>query len=422
MEINYNDIDINNIFYESHIFYYEKARIANIKEEEFRTKLRFKLHPNWRISKHYIKKWFTPAGVFDLNVTTYELINKKGKRQRITYFHDDLVKGRIRYDKSIIKAFTRQFLRTGTVKEIESFNCTPKRQTVKMWIKKYGIDKQIFSKAEKEINEFFDNIIKQDIEEINIEMDDSYTKSQTNKQRKKVVATQYTIHPNSNKNSSLSDDCLTIIDIRNCPQNKDKNADTNRQIEFLKDFISPLKDANIDIHLIGDGAANIRQTSSKLNAKFRLDLFHLIKKINSTFGDYRYSPMANKLLFRTFKYSVNNRSWKNIFIELLDPKFGKNRSDFLKIKSDFWSEIVNFNVNNEVLKSIKNFFNYVERNKNGIWNEDGTLNNKKSYTEHFVYNAFKKYIKKPHSLYSIETMKLLVTYQNMRKGILTLLP
>ncbi|UUD35074.1 hypothetical protein NPA07_04685 [Mycoplasmopsis caviae] len=141
--------------------YYNNRTInANKKEEEFRTKLRFKWQPKWRISKRYIKEWFTPAGTFDLNVTTYEFINDKRIRERITYFHDDLVKGRIRYDIEIIKVYTLNYLKYASIKQVEGIEAKPTPQAVRKWIRDFKLDKSLLKLSKEEQDKFYSNLEK----------------------------------------------------------------------------------------------------------------------------------------------------------------------------------------------------------------------------------------------------------------------
>ncbi|WP_096387342.1 hypothetical protein [Mycoplasmopsis bovigenitalium] len=143
----------NNDLYLSN-FYAKKAQELNVIEQEFRTKNRFILHPEWKISKRKSKCWITPGGIFKLNYTMYEYIDARGKKHRITHYHDDIIK-RLKcskYDFDLIKFCIISDLNNQKLPN-ELVNLKPSKQLLYEKKKRFKISQQIIEKNDKKYNE-----------------------------------------------------------------------------------------------------------------------------------------------------------------------------------------------------------------------------------------------------------------------------
>ncbi|BBG41095.1 hypothetical protein [Mycoplasmopsis californica] len=91
----------------------------------------------------------------------------------------------------------------------------------------------------------------------------------------------------------------------------------------------------------------------------------------------------------------------------------------MKLKATFLLEAKEKNIEKSFIKQSRTLFKYINNHSKNIWNNDGNLIIEKSYAEHFVYNFFKKFIKKQGSLFSRNSIKMKVIYHNLLKNAAT---
>ncbi|SYV96245.1 Uncharacterised protein, partial [Mycoplasma putrefaciens] len=76
----------------------------------------------------------------------------------------------------------------------------------------------------------------------------------------------------------------------------------------LKEFIKPIKNDS-EIVINGDVSRWIQTLAKQLNVNFSLDLFHIKRGLNLTFGTNKFASKANKKFFNKYYSKRFNSSW-----------------------------------------------------------------------------------------------------------------
>ncbi|WFQ93060.1 Mbov_0401 family ICE element transposase-like protein [Mycoplasma feriruminatoris] len=386
--------------------YKEYAEKINQDELIFRTITRKKHYPDWKVFKRYKLKWISLGGVFYLNITMYETINPETKtHKRFVHYHHSKVKeiSEFKYDIDCIKLAIHFYLSSIPIPNYLK-NLIPSKQLTQFYIKKFHIFEQIlitnFEKLQQKQAE-----LEQTNEQIYVEMDDLYINHQAN-EKKKMRVRQIIFH--TQKNNKL-ENVVNLFFTKNLDEKTNEFNDLN----FIFDTLNKLKKQSKNSQKIvvnGDGARWIKKLAERLDLNFSLDLFHIRKALNTAFGFNKFASKENKKLFKNWYNKNLNLSWKEAFEFAI---FNKNLLLFRQVYSEFWTEAKTKNLSKTVLFNVKNFYKLINNNSKYIFSNEQKLS---SYTEHFVYNSFKKHIKKPQSLYSFESIKMKVMYQNLLKN------
>nr|WP_307923566.1 hypothetical protein [Mycoplasmopsis bovis] len=78
----------------------------------------------------------------------------------------------------------------------------------------------------------------------------------------------------------------------------------------------------------------IKHLANELNASYSLDLFHIKKAINDTFGANKFASKENKIYFKNNINYCLNKPWKNAFS---DAVFTKNELMFHTLYNEFFA-------------------------------------------------------------------------------------
>ncbi|PTD31807.1 Mbov_0401 family ICE element transposase-like protein [Mycoplasma leachii] len=404
-------IDIfNNEFLFLKELYSQKADEINQIEKHFREVERKKLHPNWRIFRRSKRKWVTLAGVFELNITMYETTNElTNKITRFTYYHHDKLKELkfSKYDIDNIKFAIKSYL-DGS--HIPSFlrSVLPSKQLLNHYLQTLEISKKIEQKNKEKLDSLKTNLFNWN-DQIYIEMDDLYINHQAEK-KKKMRVREIIFH--TQKNNKL-ENVLNLFFTKNLDERLNEFNDLNFVFNTIKEITKQTKTTK-KIVVNGDGARWIKKLAEKLNLDFSLDLFHIRKALNIAFGFNKFAFKENKKLFKTWYNKTFNLSWKKAFECAI---FTKNLVLFKQLYNQFLTESKTKNVSKTILLNAKNFYKLIINNSNYVFNKNQKLS---SYTEHFVYNSFKKHIKKEQSLFCFKNIKSKIIYKNLLKNQITI--
>ncbi|MDP4042919.1 Mbov_0401 family ICE element transposase-like protein [Mycoplasmopsis arginini] len=394
--------------------YQQKVNEINKQEEDFRTNLRFKLHPNWKIARRLKRQWITFAGIFFLNLTMYEYIDQKTQKKiRITYYHNEKLRelSTSKYDKDIIKFCIKNSLENiPDPRYLKKY--LPSKQLLNLYIKKWKIQEQIEEKNRELISEKNNNFSKLN-EDIFLEIDDLFIKHKQNFKLEKMRVREVILHT---KNCFQNRNILCMFFTKNINEKTTKNNDLNYVINKVKEQLESinLRDNNIIIN--GDGARWMYTISDSLNAIFNLDYFHIKKQINNTFSFNKFATKINKKYFKNWLSSKYKLPWNYLFAEAIDIR---NFNYFYDIFENLNDEIPNKDLPFEIKKNIKTFWKYIISNARSIF-DNPTIKNS-SYTEHFVYHTFKRHIKKPHARFGFKTIKMKIIYKNVQNGLGTII-
>ncbi|WP_373438813.1 Mbov_0401 family ICE element transposase-like protein [Metamycoplasma equirhinis] len=408
------DFDFN-IFKNSKSFltklYSEEAKKLNDFEKEFRTNTRMKLHPDWKIFRYVNRKWITFGGIFDLNLTMYETKDKiTNKIKRFTYYHDEKLKelGNSKYDKDVIY-FAIQCYLEGISKPNYLKEFLPSKQLVNYYINTFNLEQKIEAKNQEILNKNITNLNAQN-GHIFLEIDDLFIKCKSNQKCQKYRSREIIIH---SKNNKKLNNVINIFFLKNLAEETNENNDLNFVIKTLKQNISVIN-SNKKLVVNGDGARWIRTISSNINAKYSLDLFHIKKLINDTFGYNKFASKENKIWFKNWISNKYNLHWKTL-LELSISE--RNFQLFYEIYESLINEIIHKKPPELIISNINLFYKYIIKNASGIFE---ISNNFQSFTEHFVHYSFKKHIKKEQSLYCIKSLKMRIMFKNLIKGQATI--
>ncbi|CBW53956.1 CDS22, conserved hypothetical protein (part of ICE) [Mycoplasma mycoides subsp. capri LC str. 95010] len=390
--------------------YKEFVQKINQDEEIFRTITRKKIHPNWKVFKRYQLEWITLGGIFYLNITMYETIDLATKKhKRFVYYHHSKIKeiSKTKYDIDCIKLAIKFYLESIPVPN-HLKKLLPSKQLTKFYTKKFGIFDQIQQENLKKLEQL-ERDFKQTDEQIYIEMDDLYINHQAEK-KKKMRVREVVFHTQNNKKL---ENVLNLFFTKNLDEKLNEFNDIEFIFKTLKEVMKRTKNSKKMV-VSGDGARWIKRLTERLNLEFSLDLFHIKKALNLAFGFNKYAPKENKKLFKNWYNLTLNLSWKEAFEYAI---LTKNISLFKQIYKEFLVESETKIVSKTILLNAKNFYKLIINNSKYVFNND---QNYSSFTEHFVYNSFKKHIKKSQSLYSFDTIKMKVIYQNLLKEQITI--
>ncbi|UOE63548.1 UPF0236 family protein [Mycoplasmopsis bovis] len=404
------DVDIfNNILETTNKLYASKAKELNDKEEYFRNTLRKGLYPNWKIFRKETRKWITLGGIFLLNITMYETKDNEGKITRFTYYHDEKLKqiSNCKYDIDNLKLAVKFYLENSKIPSSLK-QLLPSKQLLNYYLNKLKIKEKLLDKNEQILTEIKSNLANNN-EKIYLEMDDFYIFHKSTKVKKMRVREVIAHTLKNNKLSNVINMFFT--------KNLDDKTTKNNDLEFIETTINKeLITNNYTQKLIvnGDGARWIKKLANKLNATYSLDLFHIQKALNDTFGTGKFASKENKMYYKTYINKTLDRPWKNVFDEAI---LSKNEGLFRQLWYEFLSDSIASNMPTGIYERARNFCNLILNNARAVFDNDEKL---KSYTEHFVYNSFKKHIRKEQSLFCFEHMKLKVLYKNIMKNQATL--
>ncbi|VEU60591.1 Uncharacterised protein [Mycoplasmopsis bovigenitalium] len=412
----------NNDLYLSN-FYAKKAQELNEIEQEFRTKNRFILHPEWKISKRKSKCWITLGGIFKLNYTMYEYIDARGKKRRITHYHDDIIK-RLKcskYDFDLIKFCIISDLNNQKLPN-ELVSLKPSKQLLYEMKKRFKISQQIFEKNDKKYNENTSVFKQKNYKKIHIEVDDFYTRFQGSKYRPKMRIREVILHQNfigkNAKKDTKKASAICYFFTKNISEKTLEN-DSIFTKKFINNELKKLEIKRKKVVLKGDGARWMSLFASDIKVKYSLDYFHLFRKINETFGYKKFNSKNHKMLYKNWFSKVYGARWVDLFSAIFEKNFNLKYEDFMKLKATFLLEAKEKNIEKSFIKQARILFKYINNHCKNIWNNEGNLIIEKSYTEHFVYNFFKKFIKKQGSLFSRNSIKMKVIYHNLLKNAAT---
>ncbi|ENY68902.1 Hypothetical protein MAU_2800 [Metamycoplasma auris 15026] len=404
------DVDIfNDILDTTNKLYANKAKELNDIEEYFRNTLRKTIHPNWKIFRRETRKWITLGGIFLLNITMYETKDDEGRITRFTYYHDEKLKQicNCKYDTDNLKLAVKFYLENSKIPS-NLKQLLPSKQLLNYYLNKLKINEKLLDKNEEILNEIKCNFAK-DNEKIYLEMDDFYIFHKSTKVKKMRVREVVAHTLKSNKLSNVINIFFT--------KNLDDPTTKNNDLEFIKNTINKeLITSNYKQKLIvnGDGARWIKKLADKLNATYSLDLFHIQKALNDTFGTNKFVSKENKIYYKTYINKTLNKSWKNVFDEAI---LLKNEELFRRLWYEFLSNPIALKMPTGISERARNFYKLISNNARAVFDNNEKL---KSYTEHFVYNSFKKHIRKEQSLFCFEHIKLKVLYRNIIKNQATL--
>ncbi|MCE6056371.1 UPF0236 family protein [Mycoplasmopsis agalactiae] len=404
------DIDIfDEVLNTTKSLYAAKAKELNDKELYFRTVLRKSLYPDWAIFRKTSRVWITLGGIFTLNITMYETTDTNGKRKRFTYYHDEKLKqiSKFKYDEDVIKLALKFYFEGNKIPDSLK-RIFPSKQLVNYYLKAFNLKEKI----EKKNNEILANIesnLQKTNSKLMLEMDDFYIFHKSERIRKMRVR-QVIMHTvNGSKLSNIINMFFT--------KNIDEATTKFNDMQFIKTTVSKQLNkfnSNREIIVNGDGARWIKHLANELNASYSLDLFHIKKAINDTFGTNKFASKENKTYFKNNINYCLNKPWKNAFS---DAVFTKNELMFHTLYNEFFAYSSIINMPKVIHQKVQNFYEFIKNNSLTLFKNN---ENDSSYTEHFVYNSFKKHIKKDQSLYCFELIKLRVIYKNIAKNQATL--
>ncbi|MBU4693424.1 integrative conjugal element protein [Mycoplasma zalophidermidis] len=406
-------------------YYFNKARELNFAEEEFRNKIRFEKYPDWKIAKQKTHKWITMGGSFELNYTMYEYLDNRGKKRRITYYHDVIIERlkRSKYDFDLIKFCIISDLNNQSLPS-ELIPLKPSKQLLYEMKKRFKIDEQIDIQNNKKYLENANRFKLRNQKKIHVEIDDLFTRFQGIKYRPKMRVREVILHTNflsknAAKKQHQNSSAICYFFTKNLQDKSSKNELTNLENFFNKEF-KKLNICRKKTVLKGDGAIWMSDFASKIKVRYSLDYFHLAKKINDTFGFGKFNSKDNKQLYKSWFSTTFGARWVDLFGAIFDKKYALNYRNYETLKQTFLNEAIDLRVDKKYIREAKLLFKYIKNHINNIWNNEGKIVLNESYTEHFVYHSFKKHIKKPNALFSKKHIKTKVIYKNLLRNIATI--
>ncbi|WP_434341903.1 UPF0236 family protein [Mycoplasma putrefaciens] len=384
----------------------QKANEINRLEKEFREIKRKTLHPDWRVFRRYKRKWITFGGEFELNLTMYEVIDKlTNKSKRFVYYHHQKLKElrHSKYDIDILKLTIWFYLMESKI-PLFLRELLPSKQLFNHYLKSTNIH-QIIDEKNREILKKNYHELEKSNEQIYIEMDDFYINHQQ-KNNKKMRVREAIFHK---VNKTKLDSVINLFFTKNLDEKDNEYNNLNYVFSNLKEFIKPIKNDS-EIVINGDAARWIQTLAKQLNVNFSLDLFHIKRGLNLTFGTNKFASKANKKFFNKYYSKRFNSSWKDVFEYAI---FSEGLDFFKENYLDFLTQAKRENAPKSIIINARNFYKMIVNNSKWLFENKQNLS---SFTEHFVFNSFKKHIVKQQSLYAFDNIKTLVTFKNLLKN------
>ncbi|AJM71569.1 Mbov_0401 family ICE element transposase-like protein [Mycoplasma yeatsii] len=406
MEFNENLFD-NNLTFLSEL-YQQKANEINKLEQEFREIKRKELYPNWRIFRRCKRKWITFAGIFELNLTMYEITDQITKKvKRFCYYHHSKLEELqySKYDIDVLKYAVRSYLEnTNTPLFLKEF--LPSKQLINHYIKTSNIEEIIYENNQKLLTKTHQKLVDCN-EQIYLEMDDFYVNHQQ-ENLKKMRVREVILHTLDDKKRQLND-VINIFFTKNLDERNNEFNNLNYVFWNIKHFIKSFKN-RWKIIVNGDAAKWISNLAEQLELKFCLDLFHIKKALNTAFSTNKFASQANKKYFKNWINKQFNLPWKDVFEQAI---FNKDKEFFKQIYFEFLAEARRNNVPSSIILNARSFYKMIMNNSKWLFE-----NHKKfsSFTEHFVFNSFKKHIKKWQALFCFRNIKMKVIFKNLLKN------
>ncbi|MCT4470038.1 Mbov_0401 family ICE element transposase-like protein, partial [Mycoplasma sp. HS2188] len=213
---------------------------------------------------------------------------------------------------------------------------------------------------------------------------------------------------------------ICLFFLKKLSAKSDQNNDLNYFSNRLNDYIEKLNLNKNSIIFKGDGARWMKSISQKIGVKYVLDYFHLVKKINETFGFNHFASKENKKVFTNWYSAKYRLRWVELFRKIFSKNDKLGYEAYVNFRDNFIFEARQKQINNKCLLAAKRLFYFIENHKDQIWNDENKICLIASYTEHFVFNYFKKHIKKMSSTFGLNSIKTKIIYKNLKKGVGTI--
>ncbi|WP_420811657.1 Mbov_0401 family ICE element transposase-like protein [Metamycoplasma alkalescens] len=171
--------------------------------------------------------------------------------------------------------------------------------------------------------------------------------------------------------------------------------------EKIKKIISYCYGENIKLVVTGDGASWIKTLANKLKAKYILCRFHIFQKLKVIFNNSKELKLMLKKYFNETGIALDR-----IINKLLRYQKYQDLIKLLKSSLDNLKEYFNLSRWTHLF----NFYKYIKNNLNGLI--DVPINDNLYFgnvAESFVSHLVKKKIKRYWSIYSINSILLLIT-------------
>ncbi|QJR44158.1 Mbov_0401 family ICE element transposase-like protein [Mycoplasma miroungirhinis] len=243
----------------------------------------------------------------------YEYI-ENNKHKRVVYYHDKILENLAvsKYDFELIKACILADLNNIKIPS-EIIKIQPSKQHLFFLKKRFKINEQISLKNDLKIEENKSIFKASKNEKINLEVDDLFVNIQGKKYGEKLRCREAILHTNFIKNKSKKSAVLCLFFLKKV---SDKNTETNDLNWVSSNLNHYLNSLNIDrnsVILKGDGARWMKTISFNINVKYTLDYFHLVKKINETFGFNHFAKKENKKVFLNWFSKKYRIRWLDLF-------------------------------------------------------------------------------------------------------------